>query len=391
MGSTRDISKEKRITEELLKAQKLESLGVLAGGIAHDFNNILTAILTNISMARMYGDLHEEVSKMLADAEVASLRARDLTQQLLTFAKGGTPIKKPTSISGSLKGTTEFALSGSNLRCEYSIPEDLWLVDIDKGQISQVIQNLVTNAKQAMPEGGVIKVCAENVALSKKDAIPLKRGKYVKVSLTDQGTGIPEKHLQKIFDPFFTTKQEGRGLGLAISFSIMKNHGGWIQVDSQMGVGTTFSVYLPTSGKTTKPKEREKGESLRGEGRILLIDDEELVRRSAGNVLRHLGYDVEVARDGKEGITLYDKAMKIGKSFDVVIMDLTIPGGMGGKRAIQELMRIDPKAKVIVSSGYSNDPVMSSFREYGYRGVVSKPYRIEELAEVIRTVMTESS
>ena len=385
----RDVTELRQMERELAKVEKLESLGILAGGIAHDFNNILTAILANLSMARIWGDLQDDVSKMLADAEIATVRAKGLTERLLTFSRGGMPVKKTTSIAKLLRDTTEFSLSGSNVRPEYAIAQDLWSVEIDEGQIGQVIQNLAINAKQAMPEGGVIQVSAQNVVFGEEDPLPLKGGKYVKISVKDEGMGIPEKHLPKIFNPFFTTKHEGSGLGLAICFSVVKNHGGHIDLVSSIGVGTTVDVYLPAFEETIKPLEKEKKKPSGGEERILLIDDEELVRRSAGNVLTRLGYDVAFAKDGGEGIRLYKKEMDAGRPFDVVIVDLTIPGGTGGKGAIQGLLKIDPQAKVIASSGYSNDPVMSEFRKYGFAGVLGKPYNIEELGRILHEVISE--
>jgi signal transduction histidine kinase/ActR/RegA family two-component response regulator len=385
--SVMDITELKRMEQELQKIQKLESLGILAGGIAHDFNNILTAISTNLSMARVYGELRDDISQMLTDAEEAAFRANNLTQQLLTFAKGGTPIKRTVSIPRVIKTTTEFSLSGSNVRCKYSLPGDLWLVEVDEGQIGQVIQNLIINADQAMPRGGTIKICAENVTIGNKDALPLKMGKYLRVSITDQGTGISKKDMANIFDPFFTTKQRGSGLGLTIAFSIVNNHGGHIEVDSVVESGTTFVIYLPALGSTSEEKEQGNRRLLKGEGRVLLVDDEEIIRRAAGEALTRMGYEVRFAEEGAHGIELYKEAMNASKPFDAVIMDLTIPGGIGGKEALEKLLQIDPRAKILAWSGYSNDPVMSNFRKYGFCGVITKPYRIEELGELLSRVI----
>jgi len=387
-GVVQDITERKRMEREIQEKRRIEALGTLAGGIAHDFNNILTAVMTNISMARMCGDLEDEISQMLKDAEAASERARGLSHQLLTFAKGGLPIKKVASISTIVKDTARFALSGSNVRCEYVMPADLWSVEVDEGQIGQVIHNLIINADQAMPEGGVIRICAENMMLEGHELRSGKTGRHVRISVEDQGCGIPERQLRKIFDPFFTTKEKGRGLGLTTAFSVIKRHDGQISVESDVGVGTTFHVYLPASEEASPVAERAKEESARGQGRILLIDDEEIIRNSTGKGLRQLGYEVEVARDGAEGITLYERAMKGKQPFDAVIMDLTIPGGMGGRKAIRELVKIDPEANVIVSSGYSEDPIMSDYSAHGFRGVVAKPYRIEDLGRVLRETIT---
>ena len=384
--SLMDITERKRTEQELQKIQKLESLGILAGGIAHDFNNILTAISTNLSMARLYGDLRDDISEMLTDAEQASVRAKNLTQQLLAFAKGGTPIKKPVSISRLITTTAAFSLSGSNVRCEFSLPDDLWLAEVDEGQISQVIQNLIINADQAMPRGGTIRIAAENIVVGEKDSLPLEKGLYLRISVTDQGVGVSRKDIPRIFDPFFTTKQKGSGLGLATAFSVVNNHAGHIEVESVIEEGTTFSVYLPALGRTSDEKGRERKRLIKGEGRILLVDDEKIIRRAAGEALTRMGYEVQFAEDGAAGIELYQEAMQAERPFHAVIMDLTIPGGMGGKEAVGEVLRIDPEAKIIASSGYSNDPVMSDFRQYGFCGIIAKPYRIEELGELLSRV-----
>jgi CheY-like chemotaxis protein len=335
----------------------------------------------------VYGDLEDDISQMITDAEKACLRAKNLTQQLLAFAKGGRPIKKAVCIAHMLKENTEFALSGSNVQSEYSIPEDLWPVEVDEGQIGQVINNLVINADQAMPQGGRVNVSAKNVLVGEGDATALEKGKYVRVSVRDQGTGISPKHLNKIFDPFFTTKQKGSGLGLAISFTIVKNHGGHIAVHSELDIGTTVDAYLPVSEAALETGTTEKQVLIKGVGKVLLIDDDEMVRRSTGEILGRIGYDGKSAKDGEEGLKCYKDAIDFGLPFDAVIMDLTIRGGRGGKEIIQELMKLDPDAKVILSSGYSDDPVMSEFEEYGFVGVVPKPYKVEDLAEVLNRVI----
>lgn len=382
----RDITRRRLLEAEILKSQKLESLGILAGGIAHDLNNILTAILANLSIIRMYATLEEDLARILTEAERACGRARRLGEQLLTFAKGGSPIKKVLSLGGLLKDTTEFALAGSNIRCDYSIAEDLDAVEADATQISQVLHNLVLNAKQAMPEGGVIKLCAANAALGEQDVTGLPPGSYVKISIEDRGGGIPAAHVPRIFDPFFTTKKEGSGLGLATAYSIIRGHGGHIHVESEEGAGATFHVYLPSfQGDRPAARAKEPG-TRRGSGKVLVIDDEPTILRSASEILTRLGYEVECAREGAEGLRVYEEAMAGGRPFDTVIMDLTIPGGMGGREAIQKLRDIDPKAKVIVSSGYSDDPVMAHYGEYGFCAVLPKPYSLEELSETLHRV-----
>ena len=391
----RDITEKRKIEEELVKIQKIESIGVLAGGIAHDFNNILTGILGNISLTRLYKD-PEEISEKLMEAEKASLRARDLTQQLLTFSKGGAPVMMTSSIAEILEDSTVFALSGSNVRCKFAISDDLWLVDIDKGQISQVINNLIVNADQAMPNGGVIVVRAENVTLGSEDVVPLEDGKYVKISIADQGVGIPNEYLNKIFDPYFSTKQNGSGLGLATSYFIVKNHNGYITAESQVGMGTTFYIYIPArreniSMEKEKEKEKAADELIVDGGRILVVDDEESIRKLASEILIHIGYAVTVAEDGAEAIKLYKAARESGHSFDIVIMDLTMPGGMGGKEAVQKLIEIDPEVKALVSSGYSNDSIMANFRKYGFSGVLTKPYGIKDMKATLYKTIAKTS
>lgn len=394
VGIATDITDRKKMEAELLKAQKLESIGVLAGGIAHDFNNILTAILLNISLAKMKVDPEDEIFKNLDEAEKASLRAKDLTQQLLTFSRGGAPIKKTASIAELVKDSANFALRGSNVRCEFSIPEDLWVVEVDEGQMSQVIHNLILNAQQAMPEGGVIKVTAENKMVGPEggQGLPLPMGPYIKLSISDQGTGIPTEHLPKIFDPYFTTKQKGSGLGLATTYSIIKKHDGYIGVESKLGVGTTFYIYLPASQKKT-PLHKDSTKagietySEMSKKRILVMDDEEILREVISQILEQMGYEVELSRDGVEAIELYKKAMELHQPFEVVIMDLTIPGGMGGKETLRRLLEINPQVKAIVSSGYSNDPIMAEYKQYGFRGVIAKPYKIEELSQTLQKVI----
>jgi CheY-like chemotaxis protein len=369
-----------------LQTEKMESISILAGGIAHDFNNILTAILGNITIAKMHINREDRSFKLLTEAEKASLRAKDLTQQLLTFSKGGAPVKKSVSISGLLKDTTEFALSGSKTSYNLCVPDDLWPVEIDAGQISQVINNLIINADQAMPGGGMITVHAENVTVGQNEH-PLQQGTYVKISITDEGIGIPHDHLQKIFDPYFTTKQKGSGLGLAICDSIVRTHDGHITVESRLGVGTTFYIWLPVTH--TEPVTRRKGveKIIKGKGCILLMDDEECILEATGEILHYLGYTVVTARDGREAVDTYKKALTSCQPFDVVIMDLTIPGGMGGKETLHHLLEIDPDVKAIVSSGYSDNPVTAQYKEYGFSGAVTKPYTVRELSETLHRIL----
>lgn len=381
LGTYEDITERKMMEEELLRAQKLESLGILAGGIAHDFNNLLTAILGNISLAKSYHESREKLEKRLSEAERASLRARDLTQQLLTFAKGGVPIKSVTSVKELLRESAEFAVRGSNTRCEFSISEDLWSVEVDEGQISQVINNLVINAKQAMPEGGVVNISAENLKL--KDGGHLSEKRYIKISIKDSGIGIPHEYLSKIFDPYFTTKQEGNGLGLATCYSIIKKHDGSITVESEPGLGTSVKVLLPASSTNGNGNIESHEKHISGCGKILIMDDEELVREVAGEMLSSLGYEVSFAKDGSEAISMYESAGQNGGEYDLVILDLTVPGGIGGKETVVKLIEIDPGVRAIASSGYSHNPVMSDFKTHGFLGFIAKPYKLKELGEVV--------
>lgn len=386
----RDITQKQKMEEDLLRAGKLEAVGLLAGGIAHDFNNILAAILGNLSLMMMSTDPKDPFYRRLSDAERASLRARDLAQQLLTFAKGGAPVKKTVFMKELLEESIRFALSGSNVGAEFFFSDDLWPVEIDEGQITQVVHNLVINAQQAMPEGGIIQVRAENyLAAEREKRLPLPQGRYVQISIRDFGIGIPKEHLPRIFDPYFTTKQKGSGLGLTTSYSIIKKHDGYMTADSELGKGSTFSIYLAASSHDVEPERRSEA-PLRGAGKILIMDDERAVREVAGELLGFLGYRVGHAEDGAEMIARYREASASGEPFDLVIMDLTVPGKMGGKEAIQRLLEIDPHVKAIVSSGYSNDPIMGDYARYGFKGVIAKPYQLQELSKTVHDVITGS-
>ena len=396
-GIAEDISVRKRMEEEQQRVEKMESVGLLAGGIAHDFNNILTSILGNISLASMEAAPGSELLDSLEQAEKASLRAKDLTVQLLTFAKGGAPVKTLASVFELLKDTVSFALRGSNVKCHFSLPADLWYAEIDTGQVSQVVHNLVINAQQAMPTGGSIELRAENIALSETRSLgrglPIKAGNYIRIAVADHGSGIPAEHLARIFDPYFTTKQKGSGLGLATSFSIARNHGGHLSVESELGAGSTFYLYLPASMQTSSPKQAKKEQvKPAGQARILVMDDEEDIREVAGRMLKHIGYeDIEFATDGAEAIKLYKAAMKSGHPFSAVILDLTIPGGMGGKETVQNLLKIDPGVKAIVSSGYADESAMAEYRGYGFSGMAAKPYTFDKLRQALFELMGRRS
>ncbi len=387
----RDVTVRQRFEEELQRGSRLEAIGILAGGIAHDFNNILTAIMGNITLALLDAQTLTKTEHYLHDAERAALRARDLTQQLLTFAKGGDPVRSAVLLPEIVTEVSRFALHGSRVKCEYDLADNLWLADADKGQLGQVIQNLVINAVQAMPEGGVIRISARNDKITQDPQRPLAPGDYVHLTVADTGTGIKAEHLSKLFDPYFTTKQQGSGLGLTTVYSIVKKHSGHIEVASELGRGTTFEIWLPAVAEHQMdlPEERpESGAPLKG--RVLFMDDEEPISLMASLLLQRLGLEVELARDGAEAVEKYRAAHAAGRSFDLVVLDLTVPGGMGGREAIGELNRIDPGVRAIVSSGYSADPIMSNFRAYGFRGMVAKPYRIDDFVHVLRDVLQGS-
>jgi PAS domain S-box-containing protein len=390
LSVVRDITDRKRMEEELIKNQKLESLGVLAGGIAHDFNNILTGIIGNISLAKFRSPAGSEISERLTDAENAAVRAQDLTQQLLTFARGGAPIRKTVKLSEILRESVNLSLHGSTCKCAFSISDDLWATDIDAGQINQVVGNLVINAEQAMPKGGIIRVAVKNIETDKNHINSIDAGKWVMFSISDNGLGIEKDILTKIFDPYFSTKSMGSGLGLSICHSIVKQHGGHIRVESEPRVGSTFSVYLPASVKTADAAIEKASFTLKGEGRILLMDDEDIVVQATGRLLEHCGYEISTASHGEEAIELYRKAKDSGKPFGVTILDLTIPGGMGGEATIKRLLEIDPNIKAIVSSGYANDPLMAKFENFGFRGVISKPYKIDDLVELLNNLLKKA-
>ncbi len=389
-----DITERKRTEDALMRAQKLDSLGVLAGGIAHDFNNVLTGILGNISMARLAASDDGELADKLTQAENACFHARDLTRQLLTFSRGGTPIKKIINPGNTLSEAANFALSGSKNRPEIRIEDSLMAVDADEGQLRQVMSNIIINADQAMPMGGVIRIRAGNLDQKERmvaaDGTVIEPGKYVELVISDEGIGIPADYLGRIFDPYFTTKRKGSGLGLAVSYSIVRNHQGHIRVESNPGGGTVFTVYLPAVEDKVLPDspERKTGSGESG-GRVLVMDDDMSVGSVALGLLEMLGFEAVVVVNSKGAVDEYRSAFEAGNPFDAVILDLTIPGGTGGKDTAEQIRTIDPGACLIVSSGYSNDPVMSRYAEYGFMEVLPKPYRIEDLSRVL-TLVTEN-
>jgi PAS domain S-box-containing protein len=385
-----DITDRLRIADEKLQSEKLKSIGILAGGIAHDFNNILTGVLANISIVRRQVAADSQLAERLAEAESASIRARKLTQQLLTFSRGGAPVRKHLAPANLIRESATFALRGRGSGCDLRIDESLWSIEADEGQVGQVINNLVINASQAMAGGGTVAVSAANILVQDRIDLPVKNGKYVMITVSDKGAGIPPEHLSQIFDPYFTTKQEGSGLGLAISYSIVKNHGGTISVVSEPGQGTAFTVYLPATDIPALELQKDVSEVVKGRGRVLVMDDEELVRSVAGAIIGDLGFEVLCVADGRAAIEACQQAKREGKPFDVLILDLTVPGRMGGRDAMKELLVLDPNVKAIVSSGYHDDPIMANYREYGFHDVIAKPYDEAELSKAIARMMGRS-
>ena len=389
IGVCTDITDRRRLEGEQVKSQKLESLGILAGGIAHDFNNLLMSIMGNISLARLNQPVESDLGEILAEVEASCAQAKNLTQQLLTFSRGGKPVKKTTVISNLIRESTGLALSGTSSRAAFSIAEDLWPVNVDPGQLQQVINNLIINAAQAMPDGGTIEVGAENIEIAGETRISLKPGKYVMLSIRDSGIGITKKFISRIYDPYFTTKQQGSGLGLATVYSIIRNHNGLITVKSEPGKGTTFSIYLPAVAALYPDRENpQPSEKITtGKGRILIMDDDDMVRKVMGRMIGHLGYEVVESCHGDEAVEKFLEAREAGRDFNAVILDLTIKNGMGGEDTARELKKLDGEVKLIVSSGYSTSALMAEHEKYGFIGVISKPYRLKDLSELLSQVI----
>lgn len=389
VGIAENITERINLEKEREKSNKLESLGILAGGIAHDFNNILAAILGNLNLSLYDEDLKDGTKKLLTEAEKASMRAKSLTHQLLTFSKGGEPIKETSSLENIIKDSANFVLQGSRVACDFNFSDQLRLVEIDKDQVSQVIQNLVINANHAMPDGGIVKITCENITLNDNSRpSKLDGGEYIKISIQDSGVGIPTNVVDKIFDPYFSTKDKGTGLGLAISLSIINKHQGDVIVESTPGIGSTFTIYLPATDKIEPEKQAPLiAQRSLSKAKVLVMDDDEMIRGVVKEMLKKLGHEVTLASDGSEAIKSYKESINSDNRFDLLIMDLTVPGGMGGKEAVQEILVLDKDAKAIVSSGYYNDPIMAHYQDYGFCSAIGKPFKLSELADVIEQVI----
>ena len=384
-----DITDEKYSQEEFLKSEKLKSIGTLAGGIAHDFNNILTGLYGNIALAKLELTPEDEAFQLIQDAEQSMTKATDLTQQLLTFARGGDPIKEPITIGQIVKEAASFNLSGSNIKLIMSVDDQLWRVHADKGQIGLVTSNLVINARHAMPEGGNLRIAVQNIRIAENELKPLSSGKYIKIIIQDEGIGISRDYIAKIFDPYFTTKQTGCGMGLSTAYSILKKHNGLITVSSRIGNGASFCLYLPALEKDKKPSSliEPKVQSNVKSANILIMDDDEQVCNIAKKMIQKFEFKATAVSEGRQAISIYKQALKDDNAFDLILMDLTIPGGMGGKETISKILEIDPNARAVVISGYSNDPVLSNYKDYGFKGMLVKPFRISELREILDKVL----
>ncbi|WP_164976128.1 PAS domain S-box protein [Oleiharenicola lentus] len=387
----RDVTEQDRLEQELIRATRLESVGVLAGGIAHDFNNILTAVMGNLALAQLDIAPGSPAMASLRSAEKAALRARDLTQQLLTFAKGGDPVRAAIQLETVVREMAGFALHGSSIKASYDLAPDLWAADADKGQIGRVVQNLVINSVQAMPKGGSLRISARNDPQAHLAHPGLAAGDYIQIAISDSGAGINPENLSRIFDPYFTTKQTGTGLGLAAVYSIIRKHRGHIEVESQVGQGTTFRFWLPALNcAVAKPDTNTPWATTKTHqfaGRVLFMDDEQIIRDMATSLLERFGLKVDCAADGAEAVAKYQSALQTGRAYDLVITDLTVPGGMGGLAALGKLRELDPQVKAVVSSGYSSDPVLANYRQHGFSAVMAKPYEVGEVARVLRELL----
>lgn len=383
VGVHTDITERQKLLEAAGKNQKLEALGVLAGGIAHDFNNLLGGIFGYMELASVAPDLPSAARKHLEHGLDVMERARGLTSQLLTFSRGGDPVKEYQSVFPFVEKTVRFALSGSNVSCAFTCEENLWGCCFDASQIGQVVDNLVINAVQAMPGGGHLIVNAENITAQARNCPHLPDGPYVAIRFTDQGVGIPENMISKIFDPFFTTKSKGHGLGLATCYSIITRHGGSIDAESEPGNGSTFTIYLPASVEEEATAPAEESVEHAGSGRFLVMDDEAFLRDILSRMLEKMGYKTVCVTNGQQALDEFKRAGESGQEFTAVILDLTVPGGMGGQETITEIRKINSEIPVFVASGYASEPVMANPREYGFTASIAKPFKVGGLKKVL--------
>jgi signal transduction histidine kinase/CheY-like chemotaxis protein len=390
----RDITVRRFMEAELAKAQKLESIGLLAGGIAHDFNNLMTAIFGSLALAKMESIPESPIYMRLVAAEEQCMRARTLTRRLLTYSRGGSPQRKTASIGNVIRDAVQFSLSGKNIDCRFDFPDGLWSAQIDEGQMHQVVHSLITNAAEAMPQGGIVEIGARNVYLNEDQIQTLKAGRYIQWYVRDHGVGISQEHMKKIFDPYFTTKQmssvKGMGLGLAICYSVVRNHDGMITVESTPGAGTVFTVYIPASNGD---KDEQKPVMMQDAGaaaklNILLIDDEQILLDVTGSMLRHIGYNVVTAGSHGDAMEYYRRAKEEGNPFALIIMDLTMRGNEGGEMAIRRWKDAHPEVKAVISSGYMNDPVIEEYWKYGFVGAMVKPYSLVDLQNLLEKILT---
>ena len=353
----------------------------------------LVAILGNIELAKTHTNSSNKAYPLLKEAQKASIRAKGLTQQLLTFAKGGEPVKQTSSIAKIITDSANFVLHGSAVACDYHIPNDLWPIEVDSGQISQVIQNMTLNACHAMPNGGVVKIHCQTITDISKELSSLPSGDYLKIIIADSGFGIPERHIDKIFDPYFSTKQEGSGLGLAICHSIICKHGGNISVQSEVNKGTVFTIYLPASSQPLPYTTGSKHINLEAlnKATIMVMDDESVVRLMLKQMLSYLGHEVLITENGHEAIGLYKEYGNRNHTIDIIIMDLIIPGGMGGEETVLEILKINPDAKVIVVSGCSNNQIMANHKEHGFIASMAKPFQLHELNTLVNSILRSNS
>lgn len=392
VGLLMDISEQKNMEAEVLRSRNLQSLAMLAGGIAHDFNNLLMAIVGNLSLAKLNTSKNMSAAEYIDEAERITFLGKSLTQQLLTFSRGGNPITRIIELESFVTSAAKDIFRGTPIRCVFDIPPGTFSVEADREQLRQVFENVLRNAKDAMPAGGAITVKARNIRLAPDDRLPLMEENYVRVSIADEGVGILPEDIPRVFDPYYTTKvmgaEKGVGLGLAISYAIIKKHGGNITLESTRGRGSVFHIDLPAYNQgISAEKLAQESRASKKTGRVLLLDDETLILEIARELLNYLGYAATTAQSGEEAVSLFNQAIKLNEPFDAVILDLAVPGGMGGKEVVRELLRADPNVKAIISSGYLTDPIIENYKEYGFAEVLTKPYDADELDRKLQKII----